>query len=123
VGKIGENGRGQRGLEKRDNRGKLRHDHYKLEAVDVHVSGVLVMEVKSVAHVIRPRDIKPETKGFAIGTAIVLTRITKADGGGVVGKNMADSDGPRLRLVRQVLIQGLEFAARPPSGKTNYSAT
>ena len=124
VEEIGETGRGQRGLEKRDDRGKLRHDHYELEAVDVvHVSWVLVMEVKSVAHVIRPPDIKPETKGFAIGTAIDLTRIVNSDGGGVVGKNMADSDGPRLRLVRQVLVQGLEFAARPPSGKTNYSAT
>ena len=101
VGKIGETGRGQRGLEKRDDRGKLRHDHYELEAV----------------------DIKPETKGFAIGTAIDLTRIANSNGGGVVGKNMADSDGPRLRLVRQVLVQGLEFAARPPSAKTNYSAT
>ena len=92
VGKIGETGRGQRGLEKRDDRGKLRHDHYELEAVDVHVSWVFVMEVKSVAHVIRPPDIKPETKGFAIGTASDLTRIAKADGGGVAGKSMADSD-------------------------------
>ena len=93
VGKIGENGRGQRGLEKRDDRGKLRHDHYELEAVDVvHVSWVLVMEVKSVAHVIRPRDIKPETKGFAIGIASDRTRIAEAGGGGVAGKNMTDRD-------------------------------
>ena len=94
-----------------------------MTTVDVPVSWVCVMEVKSVTHVIRPHDIKSETKGFAIGTAIDLTRIVNSDGGGVVGKNMADSDGPRLRLVRKVLVQGLEFAARPPSAKTNYSAT
>ena len=83
MGKIGENGRGQRGLEKRDDRGKLRHDHYELEAVYVHVSWVFVIEVKSVTHVIRPHGIKPETKGFAMGTASNLTRIAKADGGGL----------------------------------------
>ena len=92
VGKIGETGRGQRGLEKRDDRGKLRHDHYELETVDLPVSWVFVMEVKSVTHVIRPHDIKPETKGFAIGTASDRTRIAKADGGGVAGKNMTDRD-------------------------------
>jgi hypothetical protein len=80
VGEIGENGWGQRRLEKRDNRGKLRPDHYELETVDVHVSWVFVMEVKSVTHVIQPHDIKPETKWFAIGTASDLTRIANADG-------------------------------------------
>ena len=45
VGEVGETGRGQRGLEKRDDRGKLRHDHYELETVDLPVSWVFVMEV------------------------------------------------------------------------------
>jgi hypothetical protein len=38
VGEIGETGRGQRGPEKRDDRGKLRHDHYELETVDLPLS-------------------------------------------------------------------------------------
>ena len=92
VGEVGETGRGQRGLEKRDDRGKLRHDHYELETVDLPVSWVFVMEVKSVTHVIRPHDIKPETKGFAIGIASDRTRIAEAGGGGVAGKNMTDRD-------------------------------
>ena len=70
----------------------MRHDHYELETVDVPVSWMFVMEVKSVTHVIRPHDTKPETKGFAIGTASDRTRIAMADGGGVTGKNMTDRD-------------------------------
>ena len=92
VEEIGETGRGQRGLEKRDDRGKLRHDHYELETVYVPMSCVFVVGVKSVTRAIRPHDIKPETKGFAIGIASDRTRIAEAGGGGVAGKNMTDRD-------------------------------
>jgi hypothetical protein len=63
VEKLARTVGGRGGLEKCDDRGKLQRHHDELETVDVHVSWVFVVGVKSVTHVVRPHDIKPETKG------------------------------------------------------------
>ena len=64
VWEIGEDVWWQGGFEKGDDRGELQDHDDKLETVDVQVSGVFVMEVKSVTHIGRPHDVEPETEHF-----------------------------------------------------------